>query len=138
MPKRIRLNTEAFSGSPQADSSGSDLSGLPEELIIPEHFKGVIQVNVQAQRETETETETNTQANATNVSVQALQNQMTNVTVTLSGLQAAVAESLAQQRAMQNQLQLLFMLLLGSAENREERQALIREVVERMRDRPPE
>ena len=131
-------------------------SVLPKDLSIPEDFKGVLQINVQRQRETETETETVNQTQTQNtavavsqmqaqlqvvsVQVQQLQELMQPITVQVqqvqSQQQAIGAQTAAQLQALQGQLQMLFMAVLGAPAGMDagERQQLLREMVAALRN----
>lgn len=133
-------------------------SELPKEITIPDDFKGVLQINVQRQRETETETEnvTQTQTQNTAVTVSQMQAQLQAVSVQIQQLQelmqpitvqvqqaqsqqqALGAQTAAQLQALQGQMQLLFMAILGAPAGTDagERQQLLREIVATLRNSP--
>lgn len=131
-------------------------SVLPKDLSIPDDFKGVLQINVQRQRETETETETVTQTQNTAVTVSQMQAQLQVISVQVQQLQelmqpitvqvqqaqsqqqAIGAQTAAQLQALQGQLQMLFMAILGTPAGNDagERQQLLREIVAALRNNP--
>jgi hypothetical protein len=132
MSDKIRVTAKTF--RELADCSGSDCSDV-DECVIPEDFKGVIQVNIQDQHDTQNQN--------TNVALTAMQNQITNVNVTLAGMQGQLAQLLAQQQAAVSQVQLLMLTLAaaggpaGTPEAAAERQQLLRELVQALRQPPP-
>jgi hypothetical protein len=97
-------------------------SDLPEDFSIPEDFKGVIQINVQRASDQDTTTQT---ASPT-ITLNAVQNQLTQVQVGLANMQSAL-------QALQNQQQLMFMLLLGAPEGIVDRQRLAAQLAEMLR-----
>jgi hypothetical protein len=101
-------------------------SDLPEDFAIPENFKGVIQINVQRASDQDTTTQT---ASPT-ITLNAVQNQLTQVQVGLANMQAAL-------QALQNQQQLMLMLLLGAPEGLVDRQRLAAQLAEILRNQQP-
>lgn len=127
MPDKIRVNAKAFSG---CSDDQSDASNGSDVVVIPEDFKGVVQINLQGQKEHESVSV----ANNTNVALTAIQNQLTQVQVGMQNLQGQLAELLAQQ----NQLPLTVMALLGGVADPTERHALIMEVAKALRPQSPQ
>lgn len=114
---------------------------LPKEIKLPDDFEGVVQINVQSQREKEIDTVTveQAQAQATNVAISQLQNLVQPITVQVQQLQqqqqAIGAQTLAQLQALQAQVQMLFMAVLGTPAGADagERQRMLREMVQALR-----
>jgi hypothetical protein len=107
---------------------------IPKEIVIPEDFRGVLQINVQTQRETES----TTQNQASNVAVTTLQNQVTQVNTGVQNLQAMMNELTAGQRVLQQQVQMLMLLLgtpAGSPEAAAERQRMLNDMAAALRQR---
>jgi hypothetical protein len=127
---KIRVTANAF-GKDLTDRSSSNNSDR-DEIVIPEDFQGVIQVNIQDQHETQNQN--------TNVALTAMQTQITTVTVMLQGMQGQLAQLLAMHQGAASQLQLLFLTLVGgaagSSEVAAERQQLLRELVQSLRRQP--
>ncbi|HYG58429.1 MAG TPA: hypothetical protein VD902_10250 [Symbiobacteriaceae bacterium] len=117
---------------------------LPKEVVIPEDFEGVIQVNIQSQRETETESIAQSQATGVSVHQTQAQQQLTNVQIAIQQMQSqqqSIGTSLAQMQgqlqALQSQMQLLFLAVLGtpsgSPEGAAERRQMLGQIVEALR-----